>query len=984
MKLKPVYQIALILMICLAQVHPTSFAESVANYRPLNEVVINGEVIFNDSVLQKVLESNPLFARYASAKDYLSQISSLDLSGSDTIITDISALQLCSNLEEISLNCVALKNLDPISKCGKLKKIILEDVGSLTLEPLTRIKSLNMLTIEGAISDLTPVASMKQLTTFYGIGLEGTNLSPLASTPKLTTFLLDDSGSTTKCDISPISQAHNLSTLGASCADVQQFAAVIQAHTKTLKYLLVSNMAVSSNLNNAIGACSKLTDLHLENLANVDLAAVCKATSIAALVIQGLEDGCDFSALSSLKKLNSLAITNVKGASFKGIEFMPKLMTLSISNVEADDLSFIGRAPSLERATFAYIKGVTFDSAENLPKLKELSIDYVEVSDLSFIAQAPKLSMLQITGVRPINYSFLNALKCGSSLKSLSLGGANIDDPSFLNNLAKLEELFLLDTGISDLTPIALLPKLQRLVLYGNPITSYQPLMELKKLTEIQIRHTLYNLIIADLQENYPKAMVEQLSGTDVIDPLYEAAIFFGDENPQKRENRSDTEKIASEAYFTELKNQKVLALLKTMVTLTSNEVDVYPASYALPDEYSDSDYMITSVHTPEKAIVFPDEIDGHAIVLLYNVYFQNSIGTVGIPASIKDVRGGFRAGASNEPAWYTVAPTNQNFASVDGCVYSKDMSTLVACPPALSDFTIPNGVTTVRLGAFWSSNQTVTVPESVKTIESSDPSDLYDSSETRVKSFIVDEANPYFSTKDGSLTNKERNTLLLAGYTMGDNQFGCLVIPDGIQCIASGAFRYYWTSLRLAKIPASLTMIDKDSHFFDACHTIDKYEVDEGNPAYTTLKGNLVSKDQKTLIDIVLSAEGNVPEGIEIIPSDIFSNCDRLVLPASVKSIDFKGMNVKDMIIDDNNTAYVEYDGFITSVDRKTLYYVTDKAIIDGTIKIPDGMEEIAAGALDRQFDNYYDANSITVHVTNSIKHVADGALGHWNVQYE
>lgn len=68
------------------------------------------------------------------------------------------------------------------------------------------------------------------------------------------------------------------------------------------------------------------------------------------------------------------------------------------------------------------------------------------------------------------------------------------------------------------------------------------------------------------------------------------------------------------------------------------------------------------------------------------------------------------------------VSEENPYYTTVDGVLYSKDMSTLIFCPSAnpATEYTIPEGVTTIGKNAFFSNAyiKSVTIPDSVTTIE--------------------------------------------------------------------------------------------------------------------------------------------------------------------------------------------------------------------------------------------------------------------------
>lgn len=67
----------------------------------------------------------------------------------------------------------------------------------------------------------------------------------------------------------------------------------------------------------------------------------------------------------------------------------------------------------------------------------------------------------------------------------------------------------------------------------------------------------------------------------------------------------------------------------------------------------------------------------------------------------------------------FTVAPENTAYAAFDGCLYSKDLSTLYLVPQTKEAVTFADGVRTVAAGAFYKSQvRSVVVPASVTTIE--------------------------------------------------------------------------------------------------------------------------------------------------------------------------------------------------------------------------------------------------------------------------
>lgn len=90
----------------------------------------------------------------------------------------------------------------------------------------------------------------------------------------------------------------------------------------------------------------------------------------------------------------------------------------------------------------------------------------------------------------------------------------------------------------------------------------------------------------------------------------------------------------------------------------------------------------------------------------------------VNIPASVAKIgENAFYGCAAIET--YTVAAANVAYAAFDGCLYSKDLTTLYLVPPVKESVTFSGAITTIATGAFYKSQvRKVVVPSTVTTIE--------------------------------------------------------------------------------------------------------------------------------------------------------------------------------------------------------------------------------------------------------------------------
>jgi len=83
----------------------------------------------------------------------------------------------------------------------------------------------------------------------------------------------------------------------------------------------------------------------------------------------------------------------------------------------------------------------------------------------------------------------LAALRYCTKLQALDIGHNNVDDISWLADLADLRVLIIAVNKISDLTPLAGLKKLEYLELFSNRVTDISPLQELPRLMDLNIAY---------------------------------------------------------------------------------------------------------------------------------------------------------------------------------------------------------------------------------------------------------------------------------------------------------------------------------------------------------------------------------------------------------------------------------------------------------------------------------------------------------------
>ena len=301
----------------------------------------------------------------------------------------------------------------------------------------------------------------------------------------------------------------------------------------------------------------------------------------------------------------------------------------------------------------------------------------------------------------------------------------------------------------------------------------------------------------------------------------------------------------------------------------------------------------------------------------------------------------------------FTVNALNSSFCSVEGVLFNKNKTSLIQCPvKKTGNYLIPNGTTAIGVGAFAECSLTsVTIPNSVKiigdnafetcnftsiTIPDSVTSIGYDAfaecdnlisvtipssvSSIGTKAFAgcnnltnitVDALNPFYSSMDGVLFNKNKSTLIQCPAGISDDY----MIPDGVKTVGWSSF-YYCTKLTSVKMPDSVTYIDGFAFFF--CDSL---------------------------------REINLPEGVTTISMGAFQYCsslDGISIPASVTAIEsgafYECLTMSGVTIG-NGVTYIGDEAFY-NCDGLDLVRIPDSVIIIG----------------DQAFENCGDLTSVTI----------------------
>lgn len=333
----------------------------------------------------------------------------------------------------------------------------------------------------------------------------------------------------------------------------------------------------------------------------------------------------------------------------------------------------------------------------------------------------------------------------------------------------------------------------------------------------------------------------------------------------------------------------------------------------------ADNTITITGYTGTSLNVSIPGKINGHFVTIigdsafsyssLTNVTISTNITSIGnyafwnCPGLLSVIIPGGVTNIGNDPFGYsvgltniTVNSTNMSYASSNGVLFNKSMTTLVQYPSGLTgSYTIPDSVTNIAGYAFDECFRlpSVTISANVIAIGTAPFIDCY-----ALTNIVVDTANPSYTSTNGVLFSKTMSVLI--DYPCGLT--GSYVIPNGVFNIADSAFLdcsnltavviadsatnigpnafFNCSGVTNAEIGSSVTYIDQQA--FYGCSSLTSLTIP--NSVSTLGVGGNTFASCSSLKNVV------IPNSLSTLPQWAFYGCGltNVTIPNSVSSIDY------------------------------------------------------------------------------------------------
>lgn len=350
------------------------------------------------------------------------------------------------------------------------------------IEAFSNVEHLRLESVHA--KDLSPLLKLEHLTTLELIDCERVeDFSALYQMPQLESLTVD---SNKLRDISFVSNMPNLKELSIQNSLVIKLDALADCADTLQKLDLSSNYKVADRNYTVVSQLTNLTQLTLT--ASYDhedppfLPQLANMPKLTQLSIQGYDD---FSPIADAPLLEKVTLTRCYANDYSALESLPHLMSLCLNDISImeNTLETVGKLTSLEQLYLDddFIWG-DCNTLLNLPNLKEYSMkDCTTGFDVNNIQLNENLKILYLSHITT------KALVDGKwDYQSNNENNFYLADyADIFQHYPNLEELYLAENTLSDVTFAKELKHLKVFDITDNYVTDLSPLSELAELKSI-------------------------------------------------------------------------------------------------------------------------------------------------------------------------------------------------------------------------------------------------------------------------------------------------------------------------------------------------------------------------------------------------------------------------------------------------------------------------------------------------------------------
>ena len=316
-----------------------------------------------------------------------------------------------------------------------------------------------------------------------------------------------------------------------------------------------------------------------------------------------------------------------------------------------------------------------------------------------------------------------------------------------------------------------------------------------------------------------------------------------------------------------------------------------------------------------ETNATIPAKINGLTVTTIgKNAFAQTGLGCLHIPASITDIKpNAFKLSGFNK---IEVDKNNLNYTSINGVLFSKDKTVLLAYPKESSatSYIIPDGVKIIESTAFMGTSNlnSIVIPNGVTTIKENA---FYLCSNLKNVSIPTSVKSIGRDAFDFSVCSKVNNGYYISNCLIGaDNEInGNFTIKDGTRLVADSAIKGN-ENLESITVPASVEIIGDCAFLNFSSDSFKNITVANENKYFSSENGVLFNKNKTELLCYPCGKNETtytVPKTVTKLATVSFSSCklNKLNLPNKLKYIDesaFTETSLKTLSIPES----VEYIG--------------------------------------------------------------------------